>query len=124
MVGLLLKLAFSLRSAVDENVDVHQKCTGAINRVHTFKSDVHHQIFATCVRRCVESIISLAKPRTMMSEKIRTLLAEMNALEEELATSLREKQSKMCFQIASGWNSNARCAPNTASSRAACFISW
>jgi hypothetical protein len=35
----------------------------------------------------------------MMTEKIRTLLAEMNALEEELATNLREQQSKMFFQI-------------------------
>jgi hypothetical protein len=35
----------------------------------------------------------------MMTEKIRTLLAEMNALEEELATCLREQQSKMFFQI-------------------------
>lgn len=41
----------------------------------------------------------LAKPQTMMTEKIRTLLAEMNALEDELATTLREQQSKMFFLI-------------------------
>lgn len=35
----------------------------------------------------------------MMTEKIRTLLTEMNALEEELASTLREQQSKMFFQI-------------------------
>jgi hypothetical protein len=35
----------------------------------------------------------------MMTEKIRTLLAEMNTLEEELAATLREQQSKMFFQI-------------------------
>ena len=35
----------------------------------------------------------------MMTEKIRTLLAEMNTLEEELAATLREEQSKMFFQI-------------------------
>ncbi len=35
----------------------------------------------------------------MMTERIRTLLAEMNALEEELAATLREQQSKMFFQI-------------------------
>lgn len=35
----------------------------------------------------------------MMTKKIRTLLAEMNALEEELATALREQQSQMVFRI-------------------------
>ena len=34
-----------------------------------------------------------------MTERIRALLAEMTTLEEELATALREQQSKMFFQI-------------------------
>jgi hypothetical protein len=35
----------------------------------------------------------------MMTEKIRALLSDMNALEEELAAVLRDQQSKMFFQI-------------------------
>jgi hypothetical protein len=35
----------------------------------------------------------------MMNDNIRSLMADMNALEDKLATALREQQSKMFFQI-------------------------